>query len=404
MLRLLAARLPRTATNIHGSDFWPNALFDSREGELVDLNGCSGSCANPTLAGTMYYVELDIGNLAKCMTGTAAPFSTYCSWATNLTNSNGEGYSIYFSDRRSEQTDPNPPASVGTSAAFTGGYGYDDVVNSSDSNGCPVSSGTPTLQTGEDLEGDYTNGVDSNALTVPRTYGNYLNPPSPRTAPTYLWPLCQTGCTTAPTAWNMTLTTTNPWDKVLTSNSNACSSVGRTWPFAMPLAAKGEWELRENPAIFFRRALKIVDGSSISIGTAASCNGVNCGLTIVSENPVYVQGDFNNNPNSDATFATPTTDTHVGTSIMADAITALSNSWNDVNSFISPYNWGGRTATQTTYRFAMMAGRGCAVPGAISRHRCCRRNRRRGAQPVAIRGKLEHQHKHHASQPTPPRL
>jgi hypothetical protein len=173
---------------MHGSDFWPNALYDSREGELVDLNGCSGSCANPTLGGTMYYVELDIANLAKCMTGTAAPFSTYCSWASSLTNSDGEGYSIYFSDRRSEQTDPSPPASVGpsTTAAFTGGYGYDDVVNSSDSNGCPVSSGTPTLQTGEDLEGDYTNGVDSSPLTVPRTYGNILNPPSPRTAPTGL--------------------------------------------------------------------------------------------------------------------------------------------------------------------------------------------------------------------------
>ena len=147
------------------------------------------------------------------------------------------------------------------------------------------------------------------------------------------------------------------WATILANNS-ACSGPGKTWPFAVPLAAKGEWELRENPAIFFRRALKVADGSSISIGTAAACNGENCGLTIVSENPVYVMGDFNNNPNSDATFATPTTDTHVATSIIADALTALSNSWNDVNSFISPYNWGGRTATQTTYRFAMMSGEG----------------------------------------------
>src|SRR5581483_3970172 len=60
-----------TTSNQHGSDFWPNALFDSREGELVDLAGCSSSCANPTLAGTFYYVELDMGNLAKCLTGTA---------------------------------------------------------------------------------------------------------------------------------------------------------------------------------------------------------------------------------------------------------------------------------------------------------------------------------------------
>ena len=345
---------PSAAANMHGSDFWPNTLYDSREGELVDISTCSGSCPNPTLAGTMHYVELDIGNLAKCMTHTAAPFSTYCSWASNLTSANGEGYSIYFSDRRSEQADGNPPASVGTSTMLTGGYGYDDVVNSGDSNGCPVSSGTPTLQAGEDLEGDYVNGADPSPLTFPRYYGNYLKPPS-GTAPTYLWPLCQISCTTAPTAWNMSLGTN--WATVLASNSN-CSARGTTWPFAVPLASKGEWELRENPPIFFRRALKIVDGYSVSIGTAGSCNGVNCGLTIVAENPVYVMGDFNNNPNSDATFATPTTDTHVATSIMADAITALSNSWNDVNSFISPYNWSGRTATQTTYRFAMMSGAG----------------------------------------------
>jgi hypothetical protein len=141
---------------------------------------------------------------------------------------------------------------------------------------------------------------------------------------------------------------------VLASNPN-CSSLGTKWPFAIP---NNTQDLRENPAVFFRRALKIVNGSSISIGTAGACNSQNCGLTIASENPVYVQGDFNNNPNSDATFATPSTDTHVGTSILADAVTALSDNWNDVNSFISPYDWTGRKSVATTYRFAMMAGEG----------------------------------------------
>jgi len=47
-----------------------------------------------------------------------------------------------------------------------------------------------------------------------------------------------------------------------------------------------------------------------------------------------------------------------GASIIADAVTALSNNWNDVNSFISPYNYSGRMATATTYRFAMVGGQG----------------------------------------------
>jgi Tfp pilus assembly protein PilX len=349
---------PTTAnasTGMHGSDFWPNALFDSREGELVDQTAVT---ANPTLSGTMYYVELDIGNLAKCLTGTASTFSTYCSWASSVTTSNGEGYSIYFSDRRSEQTDPHPPASVGTTAQLTGGYGFDDVVNASSSAGCPASLASPTLDTGEDLEGDYnTSGVDSSALTVPRTYGNILHPPSPRTAPTVYWPMLQGG--TAATAWNLPLTAaglgTSGMSTVLANNPN-CTSLGTAWPFA--IVKNSPQELRENPAVFYRRALKITDGYSISIGTAGACNGQNCGLSIAAENLVYVQGDFNNDPRTDATFATPTTDTHVGTAILADSITALSDGWNDANSFISPYSWNGRMAVQTTYRFAMMSGEG----------------------------------------------
>ena len=48
-------------------------------------------------------------------------------------------------------------------------------------------------------------------------------------------------------------------------------------------------DARENPPVFLRRALKIVEGQSVSLGT--SCGTVACGITIASENPVYVQGD-----------------------------------------------------------------------------------------------------------------
>ena len=50
-------------------------------------------------------------------------------------------------------------------------------------------------------------------------------------------------------------------------------------------------DLRENPAVF-RRALKLVNGSTISTGV--TCNSEPCGLTVVAENPVYIQGDYNN--------------------------------------------------------------------------------------------------------------
>ncbi len=43
-------------------------------------------------------------------------------------------------------------------------------------------------------------------------------------------------------------------------------------------------------------------------------------------------------------------------SITGDAITVLSNSWNDAESFTSPFAFSGRVATETTQRFAMMGG------------------------------------------------
>ena len=81
-----------------------------------------------------------------------------------------------------------------------------------------------------------------------------------------------------------------------------------------------------------------------------------CGLTIVSENPAYIQGDFNAAPNGNFGGA------HVATAVIADAVTLLSNRWNDVNSFAFPYNLNNRQANTTTYRFAVVSGKGLSFP------------------------------------------
>ncbi|MGH9770563.1 MAG: hypothetical protein ACRD4Q_02500, partial [Candidatus Acidiferrales bacterium] len=248
------------------------------------------------------------------------------------------GYSLYFSDRRGEQPDPNPPASVGGTSALTGGFGWEDNVNFvngvSSSKGCPNGS----LDQGEDVESDYnSNGTSENTSTNPRTYGNFLSP-----LPSALWPIAGTGTQLG------TVSTLVSSGGVLSNNPN-CISQGTKWPLAV---ATHSQDLRENPPIFFRRALKIVDGSTISLGT---CNSVPCGLTIVSENPVYVQGDYNN-PGLNTNF----TGASVGSSIIADAVTLLSDNWNDVNSFAFPYLsvTDGRVAASTTYRVAIAGGKG----------------------------------------------
>ena len=136
---------------------------------------------------------------------------------------------------------------------------------------------------------------------------------------------------------------------VLTANANCPGpGTGRTWPYAVAKAT----DLRENPPIFFRRALKLVNGQSLGFvaNPLGVCGAVPCGLTIASENPVYIQGDYNNNPNMDATFATPNADLHVAASVVADAVTLLSDNWNDVNSFAFPYGIGGGGAPPITGR------------------------------------------------------
>jgi len=91
------------------------------------------------------------------------------------------------------------------------------------------------------------------------------------------------------------------------------------------------------------------------------------GLTVASENPVYVQGDYNTgtttNPNSVPTNngGNPTnTDaptvsgyTRKPAAVIADAVMLLSNSWNDSKSSQSLTN---RQASHTTYNMAILAG------------------------------------------------
>jgi hypothetical protein len=78
------------------------------------------------------------------------------------------------------------------------------------------------------------------------------------------------------------------------------------------------------------------------------------GLTVASENPLYVKGNYNAN----GTFA----GAHAPCSWVADAVTLLSNNWNDATSFNSPHSPGGREAITTWYRSAVIAGKGVPFP------------------------------------------
>jgi hypothetical protein len=308
------------------SDFWPNVLFDTREGYNRQTAPTGAAFNQVTLGGTMNYIELDVKNLAKWFSGTIGSSGL----STKDPQIAPNNFVVYVSDRRSNYVPTGtiagtwPPLSP--SGHETGEYGYGDFVNPADINGCPNNA----LDAGEDLDG----------TGVLYTYGEVSFPPGM---------VNSTGVQTFLSLFPNSLTATVPDPLCATGTSGITP-----WPRSF---LKFPNEGRQNPPALFRRALKLVNGSLINL---PQCPGaVSCGLTIATENPAYLQGDYNAN-SAGGGFADP----NVAASVAADAFTYLSDDWNDVNTFSSPFTVNGRQekAANVYYRLGVVAGKGISFP------------------------------------------
>jgi Tfp pilus assembly protein PilX len=350
------------ASQIHPTypaDYWPNTLFDTREGTLRDLSptgtlGGINYSQMVTLGGVMRYIELDAKNIAAYLAGTGvyAAGSGHLSYdAVTAPND----YTVYVSDRRGNYTataltNAWPP--VSPSGHETGEFGWDDFVNPASANGCP----NGTQDSGEDLDGLGTTGF--------YTYGQnptYVMDAGVAGIATSTWVNNQVGGSTGLNYGQYAfLSLAAPGNlygaaatNAITANpSCTVTSPSTVWPMDYVIHAN---EARENPNPFFRRAIKIMDGNLLTaLGT---CPGaVPCGLAFATENPAYIQGDLNAN-SAGGGFNDP----NVAVSVNADAVTLLSNNFNDVNSFLFPYA-NSNTSLTTYYRTAIMAGKGISFP------------------------------------------
>ncbi len=327
------------------SDFWPNTFFDAREGSLRDVAPAAPFSAYPTVNGVMHYIELDAKNLARWFGGQIGVTGPATRDAVNSPNN----FVIYISDRRGNYVQNQtwagtwPPLSP--TLHETGEYGWADFVNPNNAlTGCTDN----VLDSGEDLDGTaqlFTYGANDSwilyqgntpAATDYGRYGIYPNPNSMFSA-------------AANTAFAL-------------NGNPTCVAPGYSpaslWPMIYATSVNAA---RENPPLFFRRSVKIVNGSLLTaVGNCPS--GVSCGLTIATENPAYVQGDFNANSAGGGW-----NDPGIPTSIAADAITLLSDSWNDVNSFAGNnaagiYGMTFRNGNTAWYRAAIIAGKGVSFP------------------------------------------
>jgi hypothetical protein len=321
------------------ANFVPINMYDPREGEVRDTAGVSTSSLN----GIMNLVEVDVGNLQQWFAGKIA---TSGKWAFNGPDAlNNSGYILYTSDRRMNCSDSTTSfegscSPTGGGTGETGEFGNEDIINPNSSTGTPNGQlDTPE----EDVDGD----------GVFRTYGAYPHPIANASS----------------TSW-----------------SNIISSVSANNPAFVRITSA---QAQENSVIIFRRALRLVNGTLGNLppvtaahpSTGSACSGgTGGGFTVVSENPIYVQGDYNASVTNQFNDNFPLC--HVPAAVMGDAVTLLSNNWTpgaqqpstqpysgDYSSFASPTWQSGtdktgcnlspqqRCATTTYYRMAIMGGK-----------------------------------------------
>jgi hypothetical protein len=292
-------------------NWYPINLYDTREGEARDVAAGNNSCA---AAGVMNAVEIDVGNLKRWLWGAIGASGANVDFVSQ------NGWVVYFSDRRGMLKNPNPPYN---GAEKSGDSGLEDSINSGSAAGVPDGALEPKAV------GTKFSPEDVNQNSLPDFFG-----------PANIGLGFYNGAANLNAAIAGAVPD-NPYIRI-----NSCLSTGR-----------------KNWVSGARHAVKLVDASFGNVpyrqdGTLASPGG----FTVASENPVYIQGNYNSNAADPAWAGNPDLNGHAATSVIADSVTLLSNNWSDLNSFANPTTMTNRNAAVTYYRLAIAGGKNMNFP------------------------------------------
>ena len=313
---------------------FPIEMFDTREGTYFDNTANTPASPNISRNGVMSMINIDVANLRRFLRGdfnglfpegpvantNSTPFSRAnagnlglrgCTFTAAYVPANCDvpenlGWVVYVSDRRGDSN-------------FDGEYDMEDVYGAS-----PGNNGA--LDPGEDLDGPTTG-------PAPRFGAGVLDLK-------YINPADATGCVASPTVI-----------------PTFCEAAKYADVYPADLAA-----VADHP--YFRRGVRLINGTVVPGIYVAGGTGTK-GFTVASENGLYVEGNYNatgasappalgNTPYNQ--YFPQDTATHIPASIVADAVTILSNGWTDAQSFRSPYSQANRVATATQMRFALITG------------------------------------------------
>jgi hypothetical protein len=327
------ATTPQSLTQFN---WYPINFYDAREGEARDTDQGNNSC---TAMGVMNAVEIDVGNLKNWLANSATGKKV----GTIAQN----GYVLYFSDRRGMLPNPNK-ASSHPAGTKSGDSGFEDVVNSASAAGA-TDGVLETAPTGGPLSPDGTFTLSPEDVNENGKLDNWGSAD-----------LGQGFWNSSAVNLNASIVASNP-DNPYSPRITSCGTTGRkSWVSGA------------------RHVLKLVDGSLGNLPTTVGGITVGAtvyhgGFTVASENPVYIQDDYNSvtAPTLDTFFSNvsytaPANDKagYVPASVIADAVTILSNNWDDRVSMVANdlTKATTRPASTTSYRVAIAAGKNMAFP------------------------------------------
>jgi hypothetical protein len=344
-------------------NWYPINFYDAREGEPRDVIWSStypndNSC---TTNGIMNAIEIDVGNLKKWLAGTIGTNGNHVDAVAQ------NGYVLYFSDRRGML--PNKYKN-GTTFTKSGDSGLEDVVNAASATGNPdgVLEVVPGRISPEDVNQD---GLLDNFGAQNMGLGFYGTGTNPVAEP------FTTNCLNANMPCQKTATTnnlapgTNMWYQV-TNNDTDLASPDPYSTSSYNSRIQSCSTARKNWVSGARHVLKLVDGAFGQVplsptGTTADPGG----FTVASENPVYIQGDYNSNAGDPFWSGGADVSGHAATAVIADAVMILSNNWVDQYSTMgNPVSGNNsptlaqtnRPAVTTYYRVAVAGGKNMAFP------------------------------------------
>jgi hypothetical protein len=126
---------------------------------------------------------------------------------------------------------------------------------------------------------------------------------------------------------------------------------------------------------YYRRGVRLINGTLLPGIYNVTTPNQSLGFTLASENGVYVQGNYNvtsvtlpggSAPAPSQNYLPQNTVNQIPAAIASDAVTILSNNWDDSKSFAFPFTQANRVATATQVRFAMLTGDGITGNTTIS--------------------------------------